>query len=191
MTTTPTQFITTATSRGTTTLYQTSSHIRGSTDGQLSNEATMSQHSYASSKSTRPARKSTDRTTTFTPVEMSHRTDRQEPLTDVLTTLNVLANTDATETNINNVSERKVSETLTTLTTTPTKTWKTPQIISTVSPQLTSKETNTSTSEVSVKVSEGSSFPTVVSTAHILTSSNGVRYSISLFCIIFSAYVAN
>ena len=190
MTTTSTQFITTTTSRGTTKLFQTSPYSRGSSGGQLSEETTMSQPSYASSRTTRHTRKSTDRTTTFTPVDMSHKTDRQEPLTDVLTTLTVLANTDATETNINNVTERKVSETFTTITTTPTKTWKTPQIISTVSNQLTSKATNMSTSEASVKVSDGSSFPTEESTAHIPTSSSGVRYSISLFCVLFAAYVA-
>ena len=189
MTTTPTQFFTTTTARGTTTLYQTSSYSRGRTGGQLSKETTMSQPSYASSKITRHTRKSTDRSTTLTPVDMSHRTDRQEPLIDLLTTLTVLANTDATETNINNATERKVSETSATLTT-PTKTWKTPQIISTVSNQLTSKETNMSTSEASVKVSDGSSFPTEESTAHIPTSSSGVRYSISLFCVIFAVYVA-
>ena len=190
MTTTPTQFITTTTSRGTTKLFQTSPYSRGSTGGQLSKETTMSQHSYASSKTTRHTRKSTDRTTTLTPVDVFNITDRRDPLTDELTTLTVLANTDATETNISNVTERKVSETSGTLTT-PTKTWKTSQIISTVSPQLTSRETNMSTSEASVKVSERSSFPTYESTAHIPTSSNGVRYSTSLFCVIFAAYVAN
>ena len=192
MTTTTTQFITTATSMGTTSLYKTSANISGKTDNQLSKETTMSEPSNTANKTTTYTQQSTYHTTTLTTVDMRHETDRQELSTDALTTLTVISYSDATKGNINNSAKPNITETSTTMKI-PTKTGKTSLNSSNVSHKVQSTETDMSTPEASVMVSERFSLPSNASTTQVSTSSYCDKHTIPLFyvtIVVIFAYLA-
>ena len=173
MTSASTQFITT-TSRGPPTVYQTSPYSHGKTDNQLSKETTESKPRNTSNKTTRY----TYHTTKITTNDQSHRTHTQEPLTDALTQITVISYSDVTVNNASHITQRTLTETLTTNNTLTTTLKKTSQTMSTVQHQVSSSERDMTTSDASIKVSERSAPTTQTS-----TSSEGVICRISLISV--------